>query len=85
MSFIAHMIISLKGNKRERVSAFKKMENFKEGTNMQLHFKNKATPYQLKRIREKLQTEKKIRTQRRIIIFVLLMILFIYAIGFVKF
>lgn len=85
MGFSTHMIISIKNNKRERISTFKKLENFKEGTNLKLHFENKATTRQLKTIRKKLQTENKLRTIKHVVIFALLMILFIYAIGFVKF
>ena len=60
MSFggaVSAMITSLKNNKRDRVSTFEKMKSFKEGKNIQIHFDKKATPHQLKIIREKLQEE----------------------------
>ncbi len=49
MSYISHMVASLKNNKRTRVSTFEKMDNFKEGVNIQVHFDKKSTPHQLKK------------------------------------
>lgn len=57
--FIAHMIASMKINKRSRVSTYDKIKNFKKGNNIQVHFKNKATESQLTRIREKIKEENK--------------------------
>jgi hypothetical protein len=85
MSFSAYMVASLKHNKRTRISAFKKMEDFKEGKNIQVHFDKTATPHQLKTIREKLQTENRKSLKKKIIIFTIAMFVIIYAIGFVKF
>ena len=85
MSFTAHMIASLKHNKRERVSAFKKMKDFKEGKNIEVYFDKKVSKYQLKKIRDKIQQENKYRIRKNIIIFTIAMLIFIYAIGFVKF
>ena len=85
MSFTAHMIASLKHNKRERVSAFKKMKDFKEGKNIEVYFDKKVTKYQLKKIRDKIQQENKYRLRKNIIFFTIAMLIFIYAIGFVKF
>ncbi|MFC4267402.1 hypothetical protein [Polaribacter marinivivus] len=85
MSFTAHMIASLKHNKRERVSAFKKMKDFKEGKNIEVYFDKKVTKYQLKKIRDKIQQENKYRLRKNIIIFTIAMLILIYAIGFVKF
>lgn len=78
MSSIAAMITTLKNNKRTRVSPFKKMKGFKEGKNIQVSFDKKATPHQLKKIRERLQKENSI-------ILIFIMIILIYVIGFVKF
>ena len=85
MSFTAHMIASLKHNKRERVSTFKKMKDFKEGKNIEVYFDKKVSKYQLKKIRDKIQQENKYRLRKNIIIFTIAMLIFIYAIGFVKF
>lgn len=85
MSFTAHMIASLKNNKRERVSAFKKMKDFKEGKNIEVYFDKKVSKYQLKKIRDKIQQENKYRLRKNIIIFTIAMLILIYAIGFVKF
>lgn len=85
MSFTAHMIASLKHNKRERVSAFKKMKDFKEGKNIEVYFDKKVSKYQLKKIRDKIQQENKYRLRKYIIIFTIAMLILIYAIGFVKF
>ncbi|MBU3010245.1 hypothetical protein KO506_02410 [Polaribacter vadi] len=81
----AAMITSLKNNKRTRVSTFKKMKDFKEGKNIQVSFSKKSTPAQLKRIREKLQSENRKRLRRFAIISTCLLIIVIYVIGFVKF
>ena len=85
MSFTAHMIASLKHNKRERVSAFKKMKDFKEGKNIEVYFDKKVSKYQLKKIRDKIQQENKYRIRKNIIIFTIAMLILIYSIGFVKF
>ena len=85
MSSIAAMITTLKNNKRTRVSTFKKMKDFKEGKNIQVSFDRKATPHQLKNIREKLQKENNERMKRNIIIITFLMIIIIYCVGFIKF
>ena len=79
------MITSIKHNKRERVSAFKKMKDFKEGKNIEVYFDKKVSKYQLKKIRDKIQQENKYRLKKNIIIFTIAMLILIYAIGFVKF
>ncbi|APZ46194.1 hypothetical protein BW723_07735 [Polaribacter reichenbachii] len=81
----AAMITSLKNNKRTRVSTFQKMKDFKEGKNIQVSFDKKATPQQLKRIREKLQSENKKKLIRILLISGSILIIVIYLIGFVKF
>lgn len=82
--FIAHMVASLKNNKRERISTFEKMKNFKEGKNIQVHFDKKATPHQLKTIREKLKKENRKKTKQKALILAVFVVLLIYFIGFVK-
>ena len=83
--FIAHMIASMKSNKRSRTSTYDKIKDFKKGKNIQLHFKNKATKSQLIRIREKIQQENKKALQKNIILITILILILIYVIGFVKF
>lgn len=78
------MITSLKNNKRTRVSTFDKLKNFKEGKNIQVAFNKKASSYQLKKIKEKLQEENKKLLKRNIFIIIALISLLIYGIGFVK-
>lgn len=85
MSFTSHMIASLKHNKRSRVSAFEKMENFKEGINIQVSFDKKATAYQLKKIREKLQEKNRKKLKRNLVLFGIGIAIIIYCIGFIKF
>jgi Flp pilus assembly protein TadB len=85
MSSISGMITSLKNNKRTRVSTFEKLKNFKEGKNIQVSFDKKATPHQLKRIKEKLQEENKKSLKRNVIILIVAICILIYVIGFVKF
>lgn len=79
------MVTTLKNNKRTRVSTFKKMKDFKEGKNIQVSFDKKATPDQLKNIREKIQRENSKKLKRNVIIFATLIAVLIYVIGFVKF
>jgi F0F1-type ATP synthase delta subunit len=85
MGSIAAMITTLKNNKRTRISTFEKMKNFKDGKNIQVSFDKKATPHQLKNIREKLQRENSKKLKRNVAIFATLIGLLIYVIGFVKF
>ncbi|MFY9242578.1 MAG: hypothetical protein WAO74_06085 [Polaribacter sp.] len=85
MGSISGMIISLKNNKRTRVSTFEKMKNFKEGKNIQVSFDKKATKYQLKDIKEKLQKENTERFTKILIIISVIILILIYVIGFVKF
>ena len=85
MSFTSHMIASLKHNKRDRISAFEKIENFKEGVNIQVTFEKKSTPYQLKKIRDKILEENRKKLKNNLLIFVIAVTLVIYCIGFIKF
>ena len=85
MSFISHMVASLKHNKRERISAFEKIKNFKKGNNFQVTFHKKATANQLKKIREKLTSENRKRKLKYILVFAVGIISVIYCVGFLKF
>lgn len=84
MGFQSYMIISLKNNKRERVSAFELMKNFKEGKNIQVSFDKTSSPKELKRIRKDLQRKNKTKTLITILITSLFLLILVYVIGFVK-
>ena len=83
--FIAHMIASLKANRRKRTSTFERIKEFKSKSSIQVHFDKKATPHQLKRIKEKLQEENKKSLKRNLIILIVAISILIYVIGFIKF
>lgn len=89
MSFgvVQSMISSLKNNKRDRKSALKRLKEnpaeYSDGN--ELHFEKKATPMQLKKIREDLQKENRKIKVRNITIVVIFMLALIYFIGFAKF
>jgi len=90
MSFggvVGSMITTLKNNKRERKSALKRLKDnpaeYSDGN--ELHFEKKASPMQLKKIREDLQRENKKIMIRNIAIVVIFMLILIYFIGFAKF
>jgi len=85
MSSIAAMITSLKNNKRDRVSTFDKIKNFKKGKVKKLHFTKKSSSKQLKEIRIKLQKENKEKFIKNIIIISIFLGIIIYFIGFYKF
>ncbi|MEE9407306.1 MAG: hypothetical protein V3V28_04430 [Polaribacter sp.] len=65
---ISAMIASLKANKRSRVSTFDKIKNFKKSKKSKLHFYKKASPFELKRIKNKIQTENETAFRRKVII-----------------
>ena len=89
MSFgvVQSMISSLKNNKRDRKSALKRLQEnpaeYSDGND--LHFEKKASPMQLKKIREDLQKENRKIMIRNIVIVVVFMLVLIYFIGFAKF
>jgi hypothetical protein len=85
MGFASGMITSLKNNKRTHVSTFEIVKNYKKGKNLQVHFNKKATPCQLKKIKENLEAENKKLLTRNILLIIVTMSIIIYAIGFVKF
>lgn len=84
MGFQSYMIISLKNNRRERVSVFELMKNFKEGKNIQVSFDKTSSPKELKRIRKDLQRKNKTKTLITILITSLFLLILVYVIGFVK-
>ena len=79
------MIASLKSNKRERPNTFKKMKNFEGGKYSEIHFNKKATPSQLKRLKEKIQEENRRAFKKKVIYISIFAIVVIYFIGFYKF
>lgn len=84
MGSISAMIASLKNNKRTRVSTFEKIKNFKEGKNIQVHFSERSTPNQLKKIKKKLQNENRKSLRRNLFLIILMMLILIYCVGFIK-
>ena len=89
MSFggaVSAMVTSLKNNRRDRKSAFKKLKDnpAEYGEEGKLHFENEATPDQLKKIREDLRRENRKVMIRNVSIIVVIMLVLIYLIGFAK-
>jgi len=81
MSFggsVASMITSLKNNKRSRVSTFKKLKRYESIPYKEGVFDKKATPEQLKAIREKLQKENR-RSYIIQIVFIVLFFILLYS------
>lgn len=75
--FIAHMIASLKANKRVRVSIFDKIKNIKKNKKTELFFPNKATKKDLKKLREKIERENTVSFFKKVgLILIALAILF---------
>lgn len=83
--FVAHVFDTIKSGKRSRVSTYDKIKDFKKGKNIQVSFDKKATKYQLKDIKEKLQKENTERFTKILIIISVLILILVYVIGFVKF
>jgi hypothetical protein len=87
MGFVQSMVLSLKFNKRDRKSALKRLKEnpaeYSEGG--ELHFEKKATPTQLHKIREDLKRVNRKAFIRKGIIIGIILVLFIYFIGFAKF
>lgn len=82
--FIAHMIASLKSNKRNRISTFDKIKNLKKSNKSELHFPNKATPKELEELRKKIKKESDISFYKKAAVIIVLIAVILYAIGFVK-
>ena len=83
---VSAMITSLKNNKRSRVSTFKKLKEYENIKYKKGDIGKKATPHQLKEIRERLQKENKQIRKKRIsilaifaLVLVISFILFNYA------
>ena len=88
MSFggsVSAMVTSLKNNKRPRVSTFKKMEGYKDVKYKKGTINKKASPHQLREIRERLQKQNKKDSLIGIISISSIIILLYILFNFVKF
>lgn len=88
MSFggaVSAMVTSLKNNKRERVSALKKLEKYDFKEKGELYFKNNATENKLKKIRENTKKEANREMLSKAIPLIIFCLAILLAIGFVKF
>tara|TARA_B110000091_G_C13587564_1_gene379195 strand:+ start:476 stop:742 length:267 start_codon:yes stop_codon:yes gene_type:complete len=81
---VSAMIASMKANKRSRVSTFDKIKHLKKGGHTAVHFKNKATPKELKILKNKIQREHKKQALKSVLILLILIAILIYVIGFVE-
>ena len=81
---VAAMIASINANKRTRISTFDKLKNHKKRKNTKLHFNNKANKEELSLLKNKILRESKINALWKIGFLVVIIILLIYAIGFVE-
>lgn len=77
---VAAMIASLKANKRTRVSTFDKIKDLKKSSKTELYFKKKASPLELKKIRDKLQKENDANFKRKILFLIILLIILLLLI-----
>ena len=80
--FVAHMIASLKSNKRTRVSTFEKIKEFKKSKKSELHFDKKASPIELKKIKDKIQQENDAAFRRKVIILLTILIAIIIGLTY---
>ncbi|QCX37113.1 hypothetical protein FF125_01165 [Aureibaculum algae] len=88
MSFggaVSAMVTSLKNNKRSRVSTFEKLKDYKNIDYGEGKIDKKATPEQLKAIREKLQKENRKKRIITIVYFVVSFAIIILLLNIIKF
>ena len=81
---VAAMIASLKANKRNRVSTFDKLKDYKKRGTSDLHFDKKASPIELKRIRDKVIKENEKIFQRKVIILIVLIIAVLIGLNYIE-
>jgi|TARA_B110000238_G_C16127333_1_gene439804 hypothetical protein len=81
---VSAMIASMKANKRSRVSTFDKIKHLKKRNHIAVHFKNEATPKELKILKAKIQRNHKKKALKSVVILLVIIALLIYAIGFVE-
>ncbi len=74
---VSAMISSLKNNKRSRTSTFEKLKKYEKSTYKKELIEKKATPQQLKEIRERLQKENKRRRIKTIAVMVIFAIVLV--------
>lgn len=87
MSFggsVSAMIASLKANKRSRVSTFDKIKNYKKSKKSELHFDNKASPFELKKIKEKILRENEIAFKSKVAILILLITAILIGLNYIE-
>jgi len=75
------MITSMKNNKRERVSAFKKLESY-EGVNHKLYFEKKASKEMILKLRKKMQKQQQKSFLIKAIVLSIVLVMIIYIVGF---
>lgn len=81
--FIAHMIASLKANKRNRISTFDKIKGYKKSKKSTLQFDKKATPYELEKIRKRMIAENNTIFKRNVLILVLMITAILIALNYI--
>lgn len=74
----------LKNNKRKKVDKLSRLSSQTGAKFSKKEFEKRSSPHQLKEIREKLQRENKIAARKKILILIIIMVIFIYLIGFVS-
>ena len=82
---VAGMIVSLKNNKRNRKSAFEKLDRFQKENSDTLHFKNSATQEELEAIKSCIKKENNVLLIKNILLFVIALAILYCAISFINF
>jgi len=82
---VSAMLASLKNNKRSRVSTFKKLKEYENISYKKGKIEKKATPQQLKEIRERLQKENKRNSTITVAVFAFSIIVLFVLFNYVKF
>ena len=84
MSFggsVAAMIVTIKNNKRARVSTFDKIKKLKKSKKSVLHFDKKTSLVELKKIREKLQIENERVFRKKVFILITSIIILLFLLN----
>ena len=82
--FVAHMIASLKANKRNRTSTFDKIKSYKKTKKSELQFDKKATPLELKSIRDKIIKENETIFRKKVAILLILITVILISLNFME-
>ena len=77
---VAAMIATIKNNKRNRVSTFDKIKDYKKSNKSKVYFDKKASPLDLKKIRDKIQKENELVFRKKVLfllisIFIIILLL----------